>query len=241
MADEFPDVALIIPALDEEGAIGRVVHAFVALRRPDDQSLVREVVVVDNGSQDETAKRAREAGATVVYAPERGYGNACLAGIAHLASRYGGPPHIVAFADGDGSNVPEELPLILAPIAAGQAEFVVGSRIAKGDPEGLTIPQRFGNLLATRLFGLLYGVKATDLGPFRAILWSTLGRLGMADPDFGWTVEMQVKAAKARVPTLEVDVSNKRRVAGSSKVSGTVRGVVGAGYKILSTIITHRG
>lgn len=232
--------ALIIPALDEEGAIAQVVRGFCDLTRSADEPLLDEVVVVDNGSRDRTADVARGAGATVVREPERGYGRACLAGIAHLAARPGGPPDVVVFADGDGANVPEELEALLQPIVEGRAELVIGSRIAKGDPEGFTVPQRFGNLLAARLLWLLYGVRATDLGPFRALRWATLTRLGMSDPDYGWTVEMQVKAAKHHIPTAEVDVSNRRRIAGQSKVSGTVRGVVGAGVKIIGVLISQR-
>lgn len=233
-------ISLVVPALDEEASIGPVVEGFVRLVRPDGRPWLDEVVVADNGSRDRTAEVARRAGATVVYAPDRGYGRACLAGLAHLAARPGGPPEVVVFADGDGSNVPGELPLLVEPIRTGRAQLVIGSRLQKGDPDSLTLPQRFGNRLATWLFRSLYGVDTTDLGPFRAVLWSALVRLEMADPDYGWTIEMQVKAAKAQIPVVEVDVSNKRRTAGRSKVAGTVRGVVGAGTKIIGTILAHR-
>lgn len=234
-----PRLALIIPALDEEAAIGAVVRGFAAQRSPSGRPRLDEIVVVDNGSRDGTARAARAAGATVVHAPERGYGRACLAGIAHLAARSGGPPDAVVFADGDGSSAPEELEALLAPLIAGEAHLVIGSRVEKGDPEGFTIPQRYGNRLASVLLRTLYGVHATDLGPFRALRWSTLVQLGMSDPDYGWTVEMQVQAARQRVPTAEVPVSNRRRVAGRSKVSGTVRGVAGASVKILGILLTR--
>lgn len=232
--------ALVIPALNEEGAIGEVVGGFAALLRSEGEPWLDEIVVADNGSVDATAEVARRAGASVVPAPQRGYGNACIAGLAHLAARRGGPPDVVAFADGDGANVPEELPDLLRPLERGEAELVIGSRVRRGDDDALTLPQRFGNRFATLLFRRLYGVVATDLGPFRAIRWGTLVGLGMNDRDYGWTMEMQVKAAKAGVRTVEVDVSNKARTAGQSKVSGTVRGVVGAGYKILRTLVVYR-
>ena len=232
-------ISLVIPALDEEDAIDHVVREFRGLRQPSGASWLEEVVVADNGSRDLTAERARNAGASVVYAPERGYGTACLAGIAYLAARASGPPEIVVFADGDGSNVPGDLPDLVQPLLEGRVDLVIGSRVARGDADGLTPPQRFGNLLATRLFRILYGVQATDLGPFRAIRWSRLVELQMSDPNYGWTVEMQIKAAKLGLSVAEVDVGNRRRVAGQSKVAGTVRGVVGAGVKIIGTLIIH--
>lgn len=232
--------ALVIPALDEEGAIGEVVRGFAEVRRPSGEPWLDEIVVADNASTDGTAEVARTAGASVVPAPHRGYGNACLAGLAHLAARPGGPPDVVVFADGDGANVASELPDLVGPIEEGLADLVIGSRVRRGDADALTVPQRFGNRLATLLFRGLYGVKASDLGPFRAIRWHTLAGLGMNDRNYGWTMEMQVKAAKGGVRTLEVDVSNKARAAGQSKVSGTVRGVVGAGYKILRTLVVYR-
>ncbi len=232
--------ALVVPALDEEGSIGGVVAGFRAALRPDGRPWLDEVVVVDNGSRDRTAVVAKAAGATVVHCPERGYGRACQAGLAHLAARPGGPPTVVVFADGDGAQVPSELADLLQPLVAGRAELVIGSRVRKGDPDGLTVPQRFGNRLAALLLRRLYGVEATDLGPFRAITWRALRQLDLEDPDYGWTVEMQVKAARQHVATVEVDVSNRRRAAGRSKVSGTVRGVVLAGTKIVGTLLAHR-
>jgi glycosyltransferase involved in cell wall biosynthesis len=227
-------VAAVIPALDEEDAIGVVVSELAAL------GVLDEVVVADNGSTDRTAERAREAGATVVTEPERGYGAACLAGIDHLKRRHRGPPDIVVFADGDGSNVARELPELIAPILKGEAELVIGSRARRSDPGSLTFPQKFGNALATSLLQVLYGVRYTDLGPFRAIAWPSLERLGMVDRNYGWTVEMQIKAAKLHVPVREIDVSNRPRIAGRSKVAGTIRGVTMAGAKIIYTILKYR-
>ena len=224
-------MAVVIPALDEEGALPAVLAAIP-------RSLVSEVVVVDNGSVDRTAEVARNAGATVVQEPRRGYGAACLAGLAALAPR---PPEVVAFLDADGSDDPAELPLLVGPIRAGDADLVVGSRVLGGaEPGSLTAAQRFGNRVATALLGLAFGARFTDLGPFRAIRWVALERLGMRDRDYGWTVEMQARAARGRLIAIEVPVASRRRKAGRSKVSGTVRGVVGAGAKILWTIARVR-
>lgn len=234
------DVAVVIPALDEEGAIGTVVRPLVALIDPEGRPRVGEVVVADNGSRDRTAEVARAAGATVVRAARRGYGSACLAALEHLRSRVGGPPDIVVFVDGDGSNDVDELPRLVAPIVSGEAELVIGARVRQAEPGSLTLPQRFGNELASRLLRVLYGAATTDLGPFRAIRWAAIERLGMEDRDYGWTVEMQVKAAKLGLAVVEVDVKNRARIAGRSKVAGTVRGVLGAGYKILLTLARHR-
>lgn len=233
-------VSVLIPALNEEGAIGVVVSELVALAGPDGKRYLDEVVVGDNGSTDRTADVARAAGATVVAAPVRGYGSACLAGMAHLRRRPKGPPDVVVFVDGDGSNVAAELPDLVAPIAAGRADLVIGSRVRRAEPGSLTPPQRFGNELASFMLRRLYRAETTDLGPFRAIAWPALMQLRMEDPNYGWTVEMQVKAAKAGLRVAEVDVQNRPRIAGESKVAGTVRGVVGAGYKIIWTILRYR-
>lgn len=222
-------VAVVIPALDEEASIAEVVQTLPS-------ALIGEIVVCDNGSVDETAARARAAGATVIAAARRGYGSACLAGLRYLAERPAGPPDVVVFVDADRSDRPEELPLLLAPIHEGRADLVIGSRVLGAAEKGaMTLPQRFGNRLAAVLIRALYGARVTDLGPFRAITWSALQRLAMRDPDYGWTVEMQVKAIKAGLRTVEVPVTYRRRV-GRSKISGTVRGVLGAGWKILGTI-----
>ncbi len=218
-------VDVVIPALNEADSVGLVVREL-------DDPRVRRVVVVDNGSTDGTALAAREDGAITVTEPQRGYGRACLTGLAVLETD---PPDVVAFIDADYSDHPDELPLLLAAIDAG-ADLVIGSRTTGGAEPGALLPQaRFGNWLATRLVRQLYGVSFTDLGPFRAIRWHALRRLHMADVDFGWTVEMQVKAARAGLRCAEVDVSYRPRI-GVSKVTGTLKGTVRAGHKILWTI-----
>jgi glycosyltransferase involved in cell wall biosynthesis len=230
MSGPTADIAVLIPALDEEDAIALVVRDALAAG-------AARVLVVDNGSRDDTVNRARAAGARVVREARRGYGSACLRGIEEYQAD---PPDILVFLDGDYSDYPEDLPALVAPIAAGRADLVIGSRILGGAPRDAMVPQaRFGNWLASRLLATLYGVHYTDLGPFRAIRWETLGRLGMQDPDFGWTVEMQVKAAKLAVPYCEVPVRYRARV-GKSKISGTVKGTVRAGHKILWTIARER-
>lgn len=222
-------VAVVIPALDEEAAIGRVIESLP-------RAGIDEIVVCDNGSRDRTAAVARAAGATVIAAPRRGYGSACLAGLAHLRARPAGPPEVVAFVDADGSDVPAELSLLLAPLAAGRADLVIGSRVLGHAERGALTPvQRFGNRLASFLLAARWGATTTDLGPFRAIRWAALERLAMQDPDYGWTVEMQARALRLGLVTVEVPVSYRRRV-GRSKISGTFRGVLGAGTKILWTI-----
>lgn len=221
---------VIIPALNEEAALGQVLAEIPLWKRHEGPVRVRQVIVSDNGSTDRTAAVALEAGAVVVREPRRGYGAACLRALAHLAPN---PPEVVVFMDGDRSDRPEELPSLLAPIEQGRADIVVGSR-TRGDaePGSITLQQRFGNALACRVLAMRYGVRYTDLGPFRAIRWSCLNRLGMRDLDYGWTVEMQIRAAEQGLRAAEVPVSYRRRV-GHSKVSGTVRGTVSASAKIL--------
>ena len=224
----------LIPALDEEETLPTVL-------RDVPREVVRKVVVVDNGSTDRTALVAAAAGAVVVSEPRRGYGSACLAGIAHLAAS-AAPPDVLLFLDADYADDPRESALVVAPILDGRADLVIGSRtLGEREPGSLTPQQRFGNLLAVQLIRLLHHHRYSDLGPFRAIRFSSLLALGMRDRDYGWTVEMQLKALTHGLRIAEVPVSHRRRIAGTSKISHTVRGTVGAGYKILSTIFRHRG
>jgi glycosyltransferase involved in cell wall biosynthesis len=222
--DPLTHVAVIIPALNEEAALPTVLGAI--------PSWVRSVIVVDNGSTDRSASVARACGATVVTEPVRGYGAACLEGLAHLVAA---PPDIVVFLDGDASDCPEEMADLVGPIVSGDADLVVGSRIIRATPGALTPQQRFGNWLATRLLHAWFGVRYTDLGPFRAIRYGDLVALDMRDRDFGWTVEMQAKAARTGLRHLEIPVSYHPRI-GQSKISGTLRGTVLAGRKILLTL-----
>ena len=198
-------------------------------------SVIRHVILADNGSTDGTAKAAAARGAEVVAEPRCGYGAACLKAIAWI-ERLEAPPEIVAFLDADLSDDPAALPALLEPIHQGRADFVIGSRVRRAEPGALNFVQRFGNGLACLLLRLTTGRRYHDLGPFRAVRWSTLQRLAMADPTWGWTVEMQAKAALLRIPTEEVDVPYRRRAYGRSKISGTVRGVITAGSKIILTI-----
>ncbi|HET7497713.1 MAG TPA: glycosyltransferase family 2 protein [Candidatus Eisenbacteria bacterium] len=219
-------VDAVIPALDEEASIGGVLRSLPA-------GLLRRVVVCDNGSRDHTAEEARSRGALVVREERRGYGSACLRALAALRTD---PPDAVLFLDADGSDDPSEAPALIEPIASGRADLVIGSRtLGRREPGALTPQARFGNWLATGLIRLFYGARWTDLGPFRAVRWDALQRLGMRDPDFGWTVEMQVKAARAGLRGMEVPVRYRRRI-GRSKISGTLSGTVRAGVKILGTI-----
>ena len=228
-----PRISVIIPAHNEAGAIALVLAEIPV-------GLVREVIVVDNNSTDNTSAIARAHGATVLHETRPGYGYACLAGMAHA---YGRPqseqPDIVVFLDGDHSDFPEQMPELLAPLLRGEADMVIGSRALGVREKGSLLPQqRFGNWLASRLLRLRYGGTVTDLGPFRAILAPALLALHMEDKTYGWTVEMQVKAARQGLRTVEVPVRYRKRI-GTSKVSGTMRGTIGAGYKILWTIFKY--
>ena len=224
-------IDLIIPAFNEEKSIGKVLADIP-------WELVREVVVTDNASKDKTAEVARAGGATVLYEGRKGYGWACLKAMDHLA-RKEVKPDIVVFMDGDYSDNPQQMKELLAPIEKGDADLVIGSRaLGKRERGSLTPQQLFGNWLATRLLHWLYKAEFTDLGPFRAIRYSKLVALQMRDKTYGWTVEMQAKAARLGLRCTEVPVNYRRRI-GTSKVSGTVKGTLGAGYKILWTIFKY--
>ncbi len=224
-------IDVLIPAWNEENALPLVLAGLP-------KNLVRQVIICDNGSTDRTAAVAKAAGAMVVSQPERGYGNACLAGMRYLKNLPPSEqPEIVVFLDGDYSDYPEELPKVAAPILNDGKDMVIGSRLL-GDmePGAMTFPQRFGNWLAPLLIRWFYGYRFSDLGPFRAIRWEKLLELDMRDRNFGWTVEMQVKAAKHKLNCAEVPVRYRKRAAGKSKVSGTVKGTTLAGLKIITTI-----
>ncbi len=218
-------VIVIIPALNEEKSIELVL-------RDIPKDLVSEVIVIDNNSTDNTAVCARRAGATVLKEKKRGYGSACLAGIEYAKSLN---PDVIVFLDADYSDHPDEMPSLLKKIEENY-DLVIGSRILGNAEPGALLPQaNIGNRLSVFLIKLLYGYKYTDLGPFRAIKWDKLMALDMKDPNFGWTVEMQVKAAKLKFKVAEVPVSYRKRI-GVSKVTGTISGTIKAGFKILFTI-----
>ena len=221
---------VIIPAYNEEKSIGLVVANI--------PPIVDEIIVVDNNSTDNTSAVAKDAGATVLFQQLPGYGNACLKGMEYIKEMQG-IPHIVVFLDGDYSDYPEQLPLLIKPIIDDNYDMVIGSRHLGNKEKGSMTPQQiFGNKLATTLLRWLYKVKYTDLGPFRAIKYEALMKLNMLDKNYGWTVEMQVKAAKQKMKTCEVAVNYRNRI-GISKVSGTLKGAVLAGYKIILTIFKY--
>ncbi len=225
-----PAIDVVIPAFNEEASLPLVL---AAIPRPP----VRRVVVTDNNSTDGTAREAAAGGAVVVSESRPGYGSACLRALAWL--RENDPPEVVVFLDADFSDHPEELPAVAAPVVAGEADLAIGSRVLGRRERGALLPQaRAGNLVACLLIRLLYGHRYTDLGPFRAVRWEALERLRMRDRDFGWTAEMQVKALRAGLTVTEVPVSYRRRV-GVSKITGTLRGTVLAGYKILATVLRY--
>ncbi len=222
-----PRISVIIPVFNEQDAIEKVIGDIPG-------HLPTEIIVVDNGSTDQTAKLAAAMGAHIVRENRRGYGSACLAGIAATNE-----PDIVVFLDGDYSDHPNEMPDLIAPILENRADLVIGSRtLGNSEPGALMIQARFGNRLATSLIKILFGVSYTDLGPFRAIRYLTLLDLNMRDKTFGWTVEMQVKAAKQALKIQEVPVSYRKRI-GVSKITGTLKGTLKAGWKILFTIFKY--
>jgi glycosyltransferase involved in cell wall biosynthesis len=220
-------VSVIIPALNEEEPIGGVVRECLATGLPDD------VVVVDNGSTDGTAERAREAGARVVPAP-RGYGRACATGVSALSPEC----EIVVFLDGDGSDVPGFMNLLVEPIMRGTHDFVIGSRTrGQREPGSMNFQQILSGRIAGFILRLLYGIRYTDMCPFRAIRRDALVKLDMREQTYGWNLEMQMKAARAGLRILEIPVNHRRRAGGESKVSGTLRGTFVAGARILATLV----
>jgi glycosyltransferase involved in cell wall biosynthesis len=226
-----PVCRVIIPALNEEKSIAKVLADI-------DDLVITEVVVVDNGSEDDTVNVARQNGATVLIEQERGYGAACLKGIEFIRSNYP-ETDIIVFLDGDYSDYPQEITSLIKPILDDKIDLVIGSRVLGQREKGsLTPVQQFGNWLSCKLILLFFNEKFTDLGPFRAIKLNRLLELGMKDRNYGWTVEMQVKAAKMQYNCTEVPVSYRNRI-GKSKVSGTVKGSILAGNKILYTIFKN--
>ena len=224
-------VDLIIPAFNEELSIQKVLVDIP-------MDIVREIVVVNNNSTDNTQLVAKENGAKVIDETRKGYGNACLKGIEYLSSKTI-RPDIVVFLDADYSDYPEQLKLLVDPIKQKEKDLVIGSRVmGVAKKKSMTIQQRFGNWLATRLIHLFYGFRFTDLGPFRAIDFKKLLDLKMTDKTYGWTVEMQLKAVKNKLRIMEVPVNYRKRI-GVSKISGTIKGTILAGYKIISTIFKY--
>jgi glycosyltransferase involved in cell wall biosynthesis len=227
----MPIVDLIIPVLNEEASIGLVLKALP-------KNFLRHIIVCDNGSSDHTMHIAASFGAVVLQETRRGYGNACLKGMEYIAQQ-DTKPDILVFLDGDYSDFPEELPDITKPIIDQQADLVIGARNREMREAGSMTPQQiFGNWLACRMIHFLYGHTFTDLGPFRAIAYPKLLELNMCDRNYGWTVEMQVKALKKQLKIVEVPVHYRKRK-GTSKVSGTIKGTIGAGYKIIKTILKY--
>ena len=220
-------ISIIIPAFNEESSIGLVLDAL-----PQDK--VHEIIVVNNNSTDDTARVASAHGARVVEEPQKGYGSACLKGIDELNA-----PDIVVFLDGDFSDFPEEIVELVSPIEKGDADFVLGSRMILTESRRALLPQaRYGNRLAVFLIKLFFNYSFTDLGPFRAIRYSSLMAIGMQDIDFGWTVEMQIKAVKNGLRIQELPVKYRERI-GVSKITGTVSGTFKAGTKIIYTIFKY--
>lgn len=230
MSPSLPRIDVVIPAFNEESSLPLVL---TAIPHPP----VERVIVVDNNSTDDTARVASERGAIVVPESRPGYGSACLRGLAYLREHR--PPEIVVFLDADYSDHPEELPDVIAPILKDQADLVIGSRTLGERQPGALLPQaRVGNVIACQMIRMLYGHRYTDLGPFRAISWAALEDIQMADTDFGWTAEMQVKALRHELRTVDVPVSYRKRV-GVSKITGTLKGTLLAGYKIVWTVLRY--
>lgn len=224
-------IDVLIPAFNEENSVGKVIK--------DIPAFVRNTIVVNNNSNDDTKMVAEAAGAIVLDEPQKGYGKACLTGMEYIKS-LNQQPDILVFLDADYSDYPEQMSEVIRPIIQDGYDMVIGSRALGNREKGsMTLPQVFGNWLSTALMYWIYAVKYSDLGPFRAIKWDKLKALGMVDKNYGWTIEMQIKAAKSGLKSTEVPVDYRKRI-GVSKVSGTVKGVVGAGWKILWTIWKYR-
>ena len=226
----MPAIKVIIPAYNEQDSIANVIN--------DIPDIVSEIIVVNNNSSDDTFKTAEKAGATVLTETRKGYGYACLKGMDYLASQKH-KPDIIVFLDGDYSDYPEELTKLVDPIINDDVDFVIGARFKRLRQQGSMTPQQvFGNWLATFLMKLMFGAKFTDLGPFRAIKYDKLLNFNMEDKTYGWTVEMQLKAIKQKLNYVEVPVKYRNRI-GVSKVSGTVKGTIFAGFKILGWIFKY--
>jgi glycosyltransferase involved in cell wall biosynthesis len=225
-------ISIIIPALNEEQTIAEVVRTLTSSLTP--ASLLGEILVIDNGSTDNTATHAAEAGATVIHSPQRGYGRACHSGVlaADPAST------VFVFLDGDGSDVTAELPALATPVIEGRYDFVIGSRIrGQREPGSLLASQVFAGWLAGVLIRLRYGVRYTDMGPFRAISRSALESLHMSEMTYGWNLEMQMKAARDRLRILEIPVSYRLRQGGVSKVAGSISGSIKAAIRIMKVFL----
>lgn len=226
----MPNIQVIIPAFNEAESIAKVIN--------DIPNIVDEIIVVSNNSTDNTEFNARKAGATVLTEPQKGYGYACLKGMDYVAHQEI-KPDIIVFLDGDYSDYPEELTKIIQPITENNIDFVIGARVKRFREQGsMTLPQIFGNWLATTLMRIMFKSKFTDLGPFRAIKYNKLLALNMEDKTYGWTVEMQLKALKQKLSYIEIPVSYRNRI-GVSKVSGTIKGAIFAGVKILGWIFKY--
>jgi glycosyltransferase involved in cell wall biosynthesis len=234
----LPTIGVVIPALNEEATIAaQVAEVLAVAARPDLAACIARVIVVDNGSDDRTAARAADAGATVVSAPRRGSGRAFYGGVVAP-----GEVDLIVQMDGDRSDRFDELPHLLQPLLAGEADLVLGSRTrGTSEPGSLTSPQRFGNWLAARMLRFLYGVRVTDIGPFRVIRRRDLLALGMQEMTYGWSVEMIARAARHGLRVREVPVSYRKRAGGESKVSGNLQASLRAGGRIIGTILRCRG
>jgi len=231
-SDIKPKIVVVIPAYNEGESIGKVVNDIP-------KEWVSDVIVCSNNSTDNTIEVAKKAGAIVLEESQKGYGWACMKGI-NYANQMDVKPDIIVFLDGDYSDYPQELSLVVNPIIENNVDLVIGSRaLGQQESGSMTFPQRFGNWLSTRMMHLFYGVKYSDLGPFRAIKFDKLLQLNMSEMTFGWTIEMQIKAAKHKMKSCEVPVNYKVRI-GESKVSGTVKGAVMAGVKIIWSIFKYK-